>query len=160
MVTQGVCAVKKCQVVDKYTSFCLNSDAVGRWLKFLIFLPVVLTLVCGCGTQPADDSSTEPSLEAEFTLKTPNEGISIVTRTPTLSWTCSVENASFRLQLSTDRNFARPIIDMASLSVSSYDVPAGKLTHDKTYYWRVSATKGGKTSNWSTIWTFKTVFLP
>jgi hypothetical protein len=42
---------------------------------------------------------------------------------------------------------------------ATYTIPAGKLTHDKTYFWRVQAIKGGKSSAWSNIATFKTIFL-
>ena len=42
---------------------------------------------------------------------------------------------------------------------NSYTIAGGKLTHDKTYYWRVKANSGSKSTAWSEINTFKTIFL-
>jgi hypothetical protein len=129
-----------------------------RW-KYLVYLLCTLVFLLGCG-QTSPETSPAASLEAEFSVSAPETGSSIVSRTPTLAWTCSIEAASYKLQVSIDRNFGKLVVDEAGLRNTSYNVPAGKLTHDKTYYWRVNATSGGKTSAWSDIWTFRTVFLP
>jgi hypothetical protein len=135
-----------------------------RW-KYLVLLLSTLVLLLGCagtslGTSPSAGSPPVASLEAVFSALAPETGSSIVNRTPTLAWKCSIESASYSLEVSIDKNFGKLVIDESGLRNTSYNVPAGKLTHDKTYFWRVNATSGGKTSAWSEVWTFKTVFLP
>jgi len=134
-----------------------------RW-KYLVCLLCTLVFLLGCTQTSPETSPPAPPpvapLEAAFSAPAPETGSSIVNRTPTLAWKCSVEAASYKLQVSIDRNFGKLVVDEAGLRNASYSVPAGKLTHDTTYYWRVSATSGGKTSAWSNMWYFKTVFLP
>jgi hypothetical protein len=125
-----------------------------RW-KHLVFLLGTLVFLLGCA-QP----SPEVSLPVEFSLQMPSDGSAIVSRTPTLEWKCSIDAAYYRLQVATDKGFAILVIDEARLGNTSYNVPPGTLTHDRTYYWRVNATSSGKTSAWSACWSFKTVFLP
>ena len=131
-----------------------------RW-KYLVCLLCTLVLLLGCAeTSPSAEPPPAASLEAVFSVQAPETGSSIVNRTPTLAWKCSIEAASYRLQVSIDKNFGKLVVDEAGLKNTSYNIPAGKLTHDRTYYWRVSATSGGKTSAWSEVWSFRTVFLP
>jgi hypothetical protein len=134
-----------------------------RW-KYLVFLLCTMVFLLGCAQTSPETSppaaSPPASLAAEFSILTPSAGSSIVNRTPTLAWKCSIEAASYKLQVSIDKNFGKLVVDEAGLSSTSYNIPAGKLTHDRTYYWRVNATSGGKTSAWSEVWSFRTVFLP
>jgi hypothetical protein len=125
----------------------------------LVFLSVLsLIALVGCAQEQSTTETETPSLQADITLNSPSDGITIVNRTPTFSWTSSIEASSYSIQLSVERSFDRPMIDEEVIG-TSYTITPGKLTHDKTYYWRVQATKGGKSSAWSKIATFKTVFL-
>jgi hypothetical protein len=48
------------------------------------------------------------------------------------------------------------IIDVTNLGGVSYIIPAGNLSLDQTYYWRVSAIRGGQTSGWSAYSSLRT----
>jgi hypothetical protein len=65
-------------------------------------------------------------------------------------------SASYRVQVASDSNFQKLVIDSARLSDIVYTVPSGKLNDNSTYYWRVNATRGTETSRWSTSWSFQT----
>jgi len=95
-----------------------------------------------------------PALTA--TLQSPANGSSVSSLTPILAWSCTQPDATYQLEMATDSNFQDLIIDKTSISGPSYSVPSGKLTDGKTYYWRVSANKGGQTSGWTPYWCFQT----
>ncbi|MBA7710686.1 hypothetical protein ES703_119631 [subsurface metagenome] len=58
--------------------------------------------------------------------------------------------------MASDGNFQNLIIDEANLSGISYGIPSGKLSEGQTYYWKVRASRGGQTSDWSPYWSFQT----
>jgi hypothetical protein len=125
----------------------------------LVFLSVLsLVALVGCAQGQNTSETGTPSLQGEVTLVAPSDGITLVSRTPSFSWTSSVEASSYTIQVSVERSFGMPVID-EEVTGTSYTIPSGKLTHDKTYFWRVKATKGGKSTAWSKIWIFRTVFL-
>jgi uncharacterized delta-60 repeat protein len=77
--------------------------------------------------------------------------------TPTLSWNDVPSVSSYRIQVASDLNFTSIAIDDGNLFVSHYTIPAGKLSNNKTYYWRVLATNLGGVGPFSLIWTFSTM---
>ena len=91
-------------------------------------------------------------------LVSPSPGITIVNRTPTFTWTSTADASSFTIQVSVEKSFERPMLS-EEVDENSYTIAGGKLTHDKTYYWRVKANSGSKSTAWSEINTFKTIFL-
>ena len=121
--------------------------------KYGILLVVALmALVALTGCPPL------PTLTV--TLESPANGSTVDSLTPILAWTCSESGAEFRIQVASDGNFQNLITDVSNLGAPSYSVPSGKLTDDQSYYWRVNATKDGRTSDWSTYWSFKTPAPP
>ena len=118
--------------------------------KYAIVLVVALVALLGCFPVPT----------LTVTLESPANGSTVDSLTPILAWTCSESGASYRIQVASDGNFQNLVIDVSNLGAPSYSVPSGKLTNDQSYYWRVNATKGGQTSDWSTYWSFKTPAAP
>jgi len=113
--------------------------------KYLIpLLLVALLAFAGCAPQ------------LEVTLQSPGNGSSVSSLQPILAWGCNEPDARYRLQVASDSGFQNLIIDASDLSSPSYTIPSGKLTDSQTYYWRVSASKAGHTSDWSTLWSFQT----
>ena len=110
----------------------------------LTLLLVLLIALPGCAPQ------------LEVTLESPATGSSVSSLTPILAWTCTDTSASYRVQTATDSNFQQLVIDASNLASPSYSVPSGKLSNGKTYYWRVSASKGEHTSDWTSGWSFST----
>lgn len=80
-----------------------------------------------------------------------------VSRTPVLDWS-SVPNAtSYRVQVSTDSNFATTVVNSVTGSSSQYTVPSGILSYGTLYYWRSNATNASGTGPWSQTWKFTTI---
>ncbi|MBI3586894.1 MAG: T9SS type A sorting domain-containing protein, partial [Ignavibacteriales bacterium] len=79
------------------------------------------------------------------------KGVSV---NPTLSWKTSVGAVSYGVQLSTDENFRKDIIERDSIRVTSLEVKG--LERNKKYYWRVNASDSTSTSDWSNERSFTT----
>jgi hypothetical protein len=118
--------------------------------KLLLTLLIGLALLVACTPTPA------PAPELAVRLATPTDGSEVSSLTPTLSWSGLGGATSYRLQLASDSNFQNMVIDSNNLTDVIYNVSSGKLTNDKTYYWRVNARKDTQTSEWSSVWRFKT----
>ena len=114
--------------------------------KYAILLLVVLLAFAGCAGPPV----------LEVTLDTPANGGTVSSLTPILAWTSTGNPTSYRVQVASDGSFQNLIIDVTDLPGPSYGVPAGKLTNDQNYYWRVNASREGQTSDWATYWSFRT----
>jgi photosystem II stability/assembly factor-like uncharacterized protein len=74
--------------------------------------------------------------------------------TPLMNWDSTVNASSFRIQVSSDSLFATSNFD-TTLSVTQVTVPAGKLTNNVKYFWRVMSSGPGGNSAWSAVWNFK-----
>lgn len=97
--------------------------------------------------------------QAPILLSPPNGAIEIST-TPTLDWNDVPFANTYRVQVSTDSNFASFVFNIGGLTASQFNVPGGTLQNNTTYYWRVNATNGAGTSPYSTVWRFTTVISP
>lgn len=73
---------------------------------------------------------------------------------PTLSWTSVNGAVSYRLQVTTNANFSSTIFDQSGITSTSKLISG--LLNNTTYYWRVNATDGNVTSDWSEVWSFTT----
>jgi len=116
-----------------------------KYAILLVVALVALVALFGCAPPPL-----------VVTLQSPANGSTVDSLTPILAWTCSESGASYRLQVASDGNFQNLIIDVSNVGVPSYTIPSGKLSEGQAYYWRVNATKDGRTSDWATYWSFKT----
>jgi len=117
-----------------------------KYAAFLLVLLVGLLGLSGCGEGVA----------LTVTLETPANGSTVSSLTPILAWNCNYSDATYRLQVSQHGNFQDLIIDESNLAGPSYTVASGKLAEGQTYYWKVNASKGGRTSAWTEAWAFQT----
>ena len=121
-----------------------------QYRKYAVFLLVGMVILLGCA---------QPSAPA-VTLETPANGSSVSSLTPILTWTSGTSDATYRLRVASDNSFQNLIIDEVNLTGISYGIPPGKLTEGQTYYWKVNASRGGQTSDWSPYWSFQTPGAP
>jgi hypothetical protein len=77
---------------------------------------------------------------------------------PSLAWSQVSGATSYRVQVSTDVNFAGATVDDSLVPSNSKNV--GPLSGGTTYYWRVNAQNSGGASGWSEIWCFTTLPPP
>jgi hypothetical protein len=66
---------------------------------------------------------------------------------------------SFSVQVSLSNTFITNIIDTTGLISSSFTIPAGKLSNNTTYYWRIRAVANTTYGLWSAANKFKTMAL-
>ncbi|MCX6134195.1 MAG: fibronectin type III domain-containing protein [Ignavibacteriales bacterium] len=89
------------------------------------------------------------------TLTLPANNATSVSVTPSLTWNQVSGATSFTLQVSTTSAFTSFTFNQSGLTTTSGT--ASGLTNNTTYYWRVSATNAGGTSQYSSAWTFTTI---
>ncbi|MBI5216168.1 MAG: hypothetical protein HY960_10490 [Ignavibacteriae bacterium] len=77
---------------------------------------------------------------------------------PVMCWDSSRRTESYRLQVALDTNFTILVFNDSTLTTLCKQV--GPLLFSKTYYWRVNAKNEAGTSEYSTVWWFKTLFPP
>ncbi|MCF6270716.1 MAG: hypothetical protein L3J41_13460, partial [Melioribacteraceae bacterium] len=92
------------------------------------------------------------------TLSSPTNGTTDQSTSPTLSWNSSSGATSYTLQVSTNSSFSGFVYNQSGLTNTSQQI-AG-LNNSTTYYWRVSATNSYGISDWSSVWSFQTIFAP
>jgi len=86
----------------------------------------------------------------------PRDGATNVSTTPTLRWNDSNDNKakSYRVQVSTNPNFATIVFDRTVTTTSATVSPA--LETNTKYWWRVKAIGENSESSWSVVWSFTT----
>ena len=72
----------------------------------------------------------------------------------TFDWNSSLEATNYTLQVGTDDNFARVVLDT---TISETAFTLNGLNYLTFYYWRVKASNLGGDSEWSDTLSFKTV---
>jgi hypothetical protein len=91
------------------------------------------------------------------TLVSPANGTIDLPVTPALDWSDVTYATTYRVQVSMDSLFGTTSFDSSGVSASQINVPSGKLTTNKKYYWRVNANNVAGTGNWSLVWNFTTI---
>jgi len=107
------------------------------------------------GTSPWSEIwnfATMTGLPAPVLLSPPNFATN-VSQTPLLDWQNVTGATNYKVQISTVSNFS-VITDSATVTISQYQVPPGKLLLNYTYFWRVNASNLNGTSQWSEVWRF------
>ena len=87
-------------------------------------------------------------------LSTPLNGSIGVSKNTSLSWNSSLDATSYRLQISTDSNFASLVVDQSAIITTWF--PVNNLANNITYYWRVNCNNAGGVSSYSSVWSFTT----
>lgn len=87
------------------------------------------------------------------TLISPPNGTLGTSQTPTLLWDSIFGISNYYIQISTVPDFAL-ITDSTTVTENQYIVPAGKLSLNITYFWRVRAQNSFGWGPYSTIWYF------
>jgi hypothetical protein len=92
-------------------------------------------------------------------LLTPANNATGVSLTPSLVWQRGANATAYRLQVSYTSTFNNGtiVVDQQNLSDTTYNVPAGTLNGNQTYYWRVSSSNCAATSTYSTVFHFTTL---
>lgn len=93
------------------------------------------------------------------TLVSPIKGATVSSWTTDFSWS-AVNNATFTIEISDNKNFTNILIQNKGLKTNNVSVDLGSLEDSKTYYWRVSCIESGKLASVSDVATFVTPTRP
>jgi hypothetical protein len=115
-------------------------------IPLTLVLIIVLLFVGGCDSTP----------QLVVKLSSPADGSTVPAQSPVLLWGSGGGASVFRLLVAADINFQKMIIDASNLGEPRYVIPPGKLNTYTMYYWKVIASRGNATSEWSATWSFQT----
>lgn len=88
------------------------------------------------------------------TLVSPENGAEDVNAKPVMIWN-TVENVTYSIEVSETSDFAEITASHSELMDTAF-VPEEILDFGVSYYWRVNASRGDKSSEWSEVWSFTT----
>lgn len=98
----------------------------------------------------------QDQLPEHFLLLNPIKGSRGNATKPVFSWEPSFGASSYNLVVSTNSDLSNPIINETGLTSTSY-TPASVLTHNTTYYWRVTAVNAnGSVEDRNAVISFRT----
>ena len=93
------------------------------------------------------------------TLALPVSGAANVSSAPLFVWAKDCVADSFHLQISTVADFSIVAVDLPVLNVNAFQFPAGVLSDNITYYWRVQSANNLGVAAWSDVSSFTTSAL-
>lgn len=123
---------------DLRSNFCVNQNT--GW-------------VVGTGGIVLKTTNGGVSIPAAPNLISPSNNSYVANTTPVMTWASASGATRYHIQTSTTNSFT-VITDSATVNLTSYTVPNGKLTINGSYYWRVRGMNSIGTGNWSTVWMF------
>ena len=142
--------------IDTAERFSGTSGSIGRGrpakLSFVMMLTIagLLSLILvGCYS----GSPIKLQLQQPI-LSFPSNDMKLVPDTLTLTWDSPTWTRAYSVQVSTDIDFST-FVDSAICTLPSLPITL-PLVNNTTYYWRVSASDGERTSGWSAIYSFTT----
>ena len=98
--------------------------------------------------------TTTPTMLSPVLILPPNNGTTGLQ--PVLSWDSVTAAVTYRVRISIDTSFTVIILDSNNIPGRQITVPAGRLTNNTRYYWRVVANNSCNTSPNSIRWSFIT----
>lgn len=140
-----------------YTNLNVPANKLSYGTQY--YWRVVATNQVGTGPWSGSRSftTTYPTPQAPA-LVTPVNNSTGISLTPLLNWDSVTSASSFRIRLSADSTFTTNLIDTV-LTLTQYQVYAGKLLNNTKYFWRVNASNSCATGSWSQTWNFRTMLV-
>ncbi|MBI5325842.1 MAG: M6 family metalloprotease domain-containing protein [Ignavibacteriae bacterium] len=125
------------------SSFLYNGSAGGLILYDVSTAGTTISFKIGFGVAPPE-------------LKSPVNGADGLNINPLLTWYKSTDAVTYDLQVSTMSDMTSPLINLTGLTDTTYQVVT-PLSNGIRYYWRVKTHTSIDTSEWSSIWNFRTI---
>jgi hypothetical protein len=90
-------------------------------------------------------------------LVSPMNGSTGLSLTFTFEWNETQFAESYELQISKDTTFQTPLFEQTGIVTTDYTVEEGVLTNGHWYYWRVRSTNKTGNSDYSEVFSFRTI---
>ncbi len=116
-----------------------NNSGYSNWSEIWNFTTETVTLTAPVLISPSNNATEIDYASVDF------------------DWQDVFGANEYNFEISQDENFSTGV---TSLTVNNSDNNLINLNNSTTYYWRVSATDGNTTSNWSAVWNFTTKDAP
>jgi hypothetical protein len=136
-------------------STCLETG--GLDYNTIYYWRIQASNIAGIGEWSAAWSFTTelPAAPAIPILASPVDNVSNIPLEVILCWHPVGEALSYTLQVSTSQDFVSVMIDSSTITDTCLAVSG--LEYNTLYYWRVSASNIGGSSEWSTVWQFQSL---
>lgn len=125
-----------------------------------IFLIAALITGCKGDNVVETENNTNNQNPGTPQLSEPVNNSTISSPDYTLRWSILEGTQTYRFQLSLDANFITNIFVDSVLSSNSLQIPAGIITTNVYYYWRVLSNLQGSSTGWSAVWRFNMILAP
>ncbi len=93
-------------------------------------------------------------------LVSPPNGSMGQSLTPLLDWDSIAIANTYQVQVSKNSSFSTFVLDTNGVINSCIRIPAGKLSPDSIYYWRVRGINTYGQGPWSAVWNFRVLSVP
>lgn len=114
-----------------------------------------VTIIDGWGNEFEPAYVNAPAGEAEQVSLLLPQRAATVEWTQTFAWS-DASNASYRLQIASDAEFADVLVDVRGITRSDITLRLTELAATTTYYWRVITMQSGCFDKASQVWSFVT----
>lgn len=121
--------------------------------KLVYFILVSLLAFTSC-KEESINSIVVDSIPSPPTLNAPADTSFNIDLPVILKWNESKGAISYTLQVSSSSSFNNNQLTRKDITTSTIEIPG--LNYSSVYYWRVSASNGAGTSDWSKVWSFTT----
>jgi len=90
-------------------------------------------------------------------LVSPSNGLTGLTLTPILEWNAADNADSYELQISQDTTFGTPLLEEINITSTDFAVQPGTLVNGNWYFWRVRSVNVNGSSEYSSVFGFRTI---
>jgi len=97
---------------------------------------------------------TQLTLPVPPVLRSPDNGTTLDTNTPTFDWFDAAGATSYTLVIATDNNFSNIVLTKSAVGSTAALSETEKLSYGTRYYWRVRGTNAAGSGDWSSTWSF------
>jgi len=137
------------------TSYTMPAGILSN--SYYYFWDVVAYESGGDGLYPYSNSFT--TIAPPPVLISPTDGSTAVPPGVSLLWHAASAAIQYQVQIDDDAGFGSPAAQ-SSQTDTAFAVPAGALSPFTTYHWRVRYQEPGGWTEWSDVWSFRTIVQP
>lgn len=138
---------------DNISNYSIYSDSLEYLTKYFWKVRAFSSDTLSEWSETWNFTTVKPEPDLVSLIYPANNSVNIEKKL-TLTWDLTPRASKFFLQLSKDIDFAEKVVSNANIVENKFQV---ELEFETQYYWKVAAANSFGASDWSEIWTFKTL---